>query len=228
MDHHLPLWGGGRYLVSPLKCKKVTAFVAFWLQMGSLYKLFIHRVCLTHVQKMESCASVHLSSVRAIGVNSTLPELEFWRISDRNLTVTETLCWYLEYDRLWGHCVKPFLWRDNFTRSQYPCGPGAFGDMETGNWDSSRCGTSNSSFICFCACAIAGCRNLSCIEMIECQNSKGVLWRQAECWEVLTASDGNWMWYVAALPAHLQIQKYSAGYLIKVFSHPKNIVNKWY
>lgn len=111
--------------------------------------------------------------------------------------------------------------------SQYPFGPGALVDMETGNWDSSRCGTWNSSFICFCACAMTGCGSLSCVVIIECKSSKGMLWRQAECWEVLIASDGNWMWRGAALPLHLQIQKYSAGYLIKVFSCPKNIVNKW-
>lgn len=101
-------------------------------------------------------------------------------------------------------------------------------DIETGNWDSSSCGTRNSFFIYFCACAMTECGNLSCIVVTECKSSKGVLWSQAECWEVLTASDGNCMWYVTALPPHLQIQKYSAGYLLKLFSHPKIVVNKCY
>lgn len=225
MDHHVPLRGGGRHLVSLLKCKKVTASLTFWLQMGSLSKLFIHCVCLTPVQKVES---VHLSLVRTIGVNSKVTELEFWRISDRNLIVTETLCWYLECDRLWCPCVKPSPCRDNFTCSQYPFGPGALVDMEIGNRDSSRWGTRNSFFIHFCACEMTGCGNLSCIVVIECKSSKGVLWSQAECWEVLTASDGSCMWYVTTLPPHPQIQKYSAGYLLKVFSHPKIVVNKCY
>lgn len=193
--------------------------------MGSLYRLFIHFVCLTHVQKVESCASDPLSLVRTIGVNSTWTELEFWRMSDRNLTVTKTLCWYLECDR----CVVPLCQTISVPMSlvlttQLVQVPWLIWRLATGA--TAGVGQENFSSYAFCACAVTWCGNLSCIVMTECKNSKGVLCSQAEYWEILTASGGNWVWHVTAFPPHLQIQKCSAGYLVKVLSHAKNIVNK--